>query len=464
MVPLAEGDCFIPLLLLSAILCVCRVLWCITTVCAWFLYKPNKPNPAPTYKPADNVTFLVYTTCTNAIPKSILQSWLACCVKQVIIVTEETAVDKSFEIMANKLAAEQNELRVIIAPQTDIRQRILEGINASTTDITVFADLKAIWKPYALDWILACFEDSKIGGIDMISAPAHVTDANDDRQGLKDVMKDFYTNMCNIETAASTYIDGGTTTIWESISAYRTFILKDPSFQEAFKHDLWFGKQLQDLVDAHHHIRRWMTLHGWDIQSQICKENALISYSYDQCFTKLMLDYSRSALRSDLLSLFVIRRIWSRHPYTALVMLGRMADPFVLLLISATVFAFLGKQAQQIGSINGYPLPAWTILLAYILWILLSCAIELLPHLIRQPANVVYFPFWIIFTYFIAILKLYSLCTMYATTTSPSNEERYRQDEQDRVIHHSQSHNDISSRPFYIAPYSDPIIDYLVHK
>lgn len=459
MVHLAEGDCFIPLLLLSATFCVCRGFWCMIKVYAWFLYKPHKPTPTPTYKAAQNVTILVSTTSTKMIPKPVIQCWLSCYVKQVIIVTEETAVDGSLEMIAN----EQKQLRVITMPQSDMRERFLEGIKAVTTDIIVFGDQKMTWKPSVLNWILTCFEDLKIGAVDITSASAH---EKGDFQSVWNMMERFHASVSNCEAAASTHIDGGTTTIWDSIPAYRTVILKDPSFQETFKHDLWFGKPLQGFADAKHHIWRWMITHGWNTHSQICEEeDALISRSctHDRCFVRLMLHYSRSALRSDLLSLFVTRRIWCRHPYTALVMLSGMLDPFVLLFIFATVIAFLGRQIQQLGLITAYPVPAWVILVAYILWILLSCAMELLPHFTRQPADVLYLPFWIIFIHFIAILKLYSFCTMYAI--SSTNEERYRQDKQERVIHHSQpQQNDIASRPFYISPYTDPRVDYFVHK
>ncbi|KAJ8662419.1 hypothetical protein O0I10_002113 [Lichtheimia ornata] len=459
MVHLAEGDCFIPLLLLSATFCICRSFWCMIKVYAWFLYKPNKPIPTPAYKPAQDVTILVSTTSTKMIHKPVVECWLSCYAKQVIIVTEETVVDGSFET----IASDQKQLRVITMPQADMRERILKGINAATTDIIVFADQKTTWKPSVLDWILACFEDLKIGAIDITSTSAH---ENGGSQNVWNVMERFHASVCNSEAAAATYIDGGTTTIWESIPAYRTVILKDPSFQEAFKSDVWLGKQLQNFDDAKQHIWRWMVSHGWNTRSQICEEDALISRSctHDRRFTKLMLHYSRSALRSDLLSLFVIRRIWCRHPYTALVMLSRMLDPFVLLFIFAIVIAFLGRQIEQLGSIAAYPVPAWAILVAYVLWILLSCAMELLPHFTRQLTDVLYLPFWVLFTHFIAILKLYSFCTIYATS-STTREERYRQDKQERVIHHSQSQqNDTASRPFYIPPYTDPRVDYFVHK
>lgn len=45
------------------------------------------------------------------------------------------------------------------------RLQMVAGINATTTKILVFADDDAIWKPMMLQYILACFEDLKMGGV-----------------------------------------------------------------------------------------------------------------------------------------------------------------------------------------------------------------------------------------------------------------------------------------------------------
>ncbi|KAG1769492.1 hypothetical protein EV702DRAFT_978720, partial [Suillus placidus] len=56
-------------------------------------------------------------------------------------------------------------IRVLTVPFANKWLQMAHGIKNTTTDIIVFSDDDAIWPPILLPYVLACFEDQKVGGI-----------------------------------------------------------------------------------------------------------------------------------------------------------------------------------------------------------------------------------------------------------------------------------------------------------
>lgn len=63
----------------------------------------------------------------------------------------------------------------------------------------------------------------------------------------------------------------------------------------------------------------------------------------------------------------------------------------------------------------GFHLPAWNIAISYIVWLLATRSLKLLPHLWRRPGDIVFVPVWLAFGYYFAIMKLYALATLHVT-------------------------------------------------
>ncbi len=64
---------------------------------------------------------------------------------------------------------------------------------------------------------------------------------------------------------------------------------------------------------------------------------------------------------------------------------------------------------------GGYHLPAWRIVLSYLVWLLATRTFKLLPHLWFRPRDIVYVPAYIAFGYYFAVMKLYALFTLHKT-------------------------------------------------
>ncbi|KAG2177859.1 hypothetical protein INT43_003106 [Umbelopsis isabellina] len=384
-----------------------RYLWYLIKILAWFTYRPLRPKDFPTYVPEHDVTIIVPTIDAGDEFKIAARSWLACGPKEVIIITE-TKMRGPLQELANEV--DPSRIRVLTVPRANKRLQMVAGINATTTEILVFADDDAIWKPTMLDYILACFEDLKMGGVGTCQTVHAVNPKG--HQTVWEVLAGFRLAIRNIEVAASTHIDGGVCCLSGRTAAYRTLILKDPAFQYGFTNDLWLGKYPLNSGDDKY-LTRWMVSHGWNTYIQVAPEAELFSTFKDNWrFIKQVLRWTRNTWRSDFRSLFTERYIWYRHPYVAFTMVDKIFNPITLLSGPILVCVFAITQNEHAGPTNP-PLPAWNIVISYICWLLLTRGLKLLPHLVKRPQDVIHLPAWLIFNYYFAIMKIYALFTLH---------------------------------------------------
>jgi len=261
------------------------------------------------------VTIIVPTIDAGEEFKEAAHSWLVGKPKEILIITEEKMLGPLQEL-AN--AVDPERIRVLTVPYANKRLQMSHGIKNTTTDIIVFADDDAIWPPTLLPYVLACFEDQKVGGV----GTAQRVKSVGDRMTVWEVLAAFRLTIRNIEISSSTHIDGGLPCLSGRTAAYRTVILKDPEFLHGFTHDYWLDKyQLNSGDDKF--LTRWMVSHGWSTYVQCCKEAELLSTMKPNWrFLKQVLRWTRNTWRSDMRSLFMERHIWTIHPYVAYTMVG----------------------------------------------------------------------------------------------------------------------------------------------
>ncbi|KAG0056341.1 hypothetical protein BGZ83_005460 [Gryganskiella cystojenkinii] len=375
-----------------------RYLWFLIKLVAYFFYRPMLPKSNPTYRPEYDVTIIVPTIDAGEEFKEAAHSWLVNNPKEIIIITE-TKMREPLQELANSV--DPSRIRVLTVPKANKRLQMVEGIRNTTSEIIVFADDDAIWPPTALDYILACFEDPNMGGV----GTSQTVKSVGRYQTVWEVLAGFRLTIRNIEIAASTHIDGGVCCLSGRTAAYRTCILQDPQFQYEFTHDFWLGKYPLNSGDDKF-LTRWMVFHGWNTYVQICKEAELLStFKNNWRFVKQVLRWTRNTWRSDFRSLFTERRIWSRHPYVAFTMVDKIFNPITLLSgpISVVVMAAEGK----------FHLPLWDIVISYVVWLMLTRIIKLLPHLFKRPQDVIWVPAFLIFGYYFSIMKIYALFTLH---------------------------------------------------
>ena len=423
-----------------------RYLWYLIRIVAAATYRPVPLPENPTYIASEDVTIIVPTIDAGEEFKEAANSWLVGKPKEILIITEEKMLGP-LQDLANQVDPER--IRVLTVPFANKRLQMSHGIKNTTTDIIVFADDDAIWPPTLLPYVLACFEDQKVGGVGTSQRVQSVGS----RMTVWEVLAAFRLTIRNIEIASSTHIDGGLPCLSGRTAAYRTVILKDPDFLHGFTHDYWLGKyQLNSGDDKF--LTRWMVSHGWSTYVQCCKEAELLSTMKPNWrFLKQVLRWTRNTWRSDLRSLFMERYVWTAHPYVAytMVIIFRM---LLYLKFRLTRFSLSGGQNLQssyasrramsriILDVQEYPprrewwlssslvvsnltellynsnflirsLSFRNILLSYFVWLSATRTLKLLPHLWHNPEHIIYVPAFIIFGYYFAIMKIYALCTLH---------------------------------------------------
>jgi len=384
-----------------------RYLWFFIRLAASLTYRPIPLPENPTYVANEDVTIIVPTIDAGEEFKDAARSWLKGKPKEILIITEEK-MRGPLQDLANQV--DPDIIRVLTVPFANKRLQMSHGIKNTTTDIIVFADDDAIWPPTLLPYVLACFEDQQVGGVGTSQRVQPVGD----RMNVWEVLAAFRLTIRNIEIASSTHIDGGIPCLSGRTAAYRTVILKDPDFLHGFTHDYWLGKyQLNSGDDKF--LTRWMVSHGWSTYVQCCPEAELLSTMKPNWrFLKQVLRWTRNTWRSDLRSLFTERYVWRSHPYVAYTMVDKLFNPFTLLAGPCLVSVVIYKSTLPLDE-GGYRLVWWNVLCSWLVWLLATRTLKLLPHLWKRPQDVIHVPAFILFGYYFSVMKLYALCTLHET-------------------------------------------------
>jgi cellulose synthase/poly-beta-1,6-N-acetylglucosamine synthase-like glycosyltransferase len=374
-----------------------RYIWYLIKIAGWLMYRPIKPKLHPKYISSRDVTIVVPTIDAGEEFIEAAHSWLVNKPKEILIITEEK-MKGPLQELAQKVDPER--IRVLTVGKANKRVQMVEGIKNTHTDILVFADDDAIWRPDLLRWVLACYEDDLMGGV----GTQQRVKCMGKRLTVWEVLAAFRLTQRNIEIAASCHIDNGICCLSGRTAAYRTCILKDPAFMHGFTNDFWLGKYPLNSGDDKF-LTRWMVSHGWKMWAQVCNEAELLSTFKDNWrFLKQVLRWTRNTWRSDFRSLFTERFIWTRHPYTAFSMIDKFFSPFTLLSGPVTI---------TYACVKGYPLPIWVIVISYLVWLMITRALKLIPHWLQRPQDIIHIPAWILFSYYFVIMKIYALFTLH---------------------------------------------------
>ncbi len=203
------------------------------------------------------------------------------------------------------MSMKTSRIRVLSRPHANKRRQMCCAIPEVQTKITVFADDDVTWPEKILPWILAPFENSRIGGVGTSQRLRRREHPN-----LWDFLGALYLERRNFDISATSHIDGGIPCLSGRTVAYRTDILQDPDFTYGFTHERWLHRY-QLNADDDNFITRWMLSHGWDTHVQYCKEAEVqTTLEGNSNFLKQCLRWARSNWRSNLTSMFRERYVW----------------------------------------------------------------------------------------------------------------------------------------------------------
>lgn len=239
---------------------VARYLRTIVGIFTWNCYKPKPVFEKPAYR-SDDVTVVVPTTFKH--PGELVQCLrgiVACSPAAILVVTSHANVDLVKTCCA--LNSFGDKVKVLGVLQLNKRKQMLRALKEVKTDITVFADDDVFWPHNYLDYLLAIFEDPKVG-------------AGGTRQRVRrnrgSVNLWNFLGICYLErrvwnNITTNAIDGSISTLSGRTAAYRTEILKTKAFAFYFENDSWLGRKLNSDDDKC--LTRYVYAHGWQIALQ----------------------------------------------------------------------------------------------------------------------------------------------------------------------------------------------------
>ena len=356
----------------------------------WLMWLAKRI-PALFYRPIENdydCSATIVTPVYNEDPalfRRAIDSWIANRPDRIIAVVDVT------DTTCMEIARSYAEVDVIPIDVPGKRPALAAGVDAATTDIVVLVDSDVIWEPDVLRKLKMPFADPQIGGV---GTRQHMYPTDGVRPTIWERLADIYLDIrYSDEVPATTRWGRAVSCLSGRTAAYRTTLLQ--RLREPFLHETFNGMPCMSGDD-----KRYTCLilqNGYRTWNQL---NARVYSTFNprfRGFIKQRIRWSRNSFRSDLRALWQ-GWVW-RYPYLAVMLIDKTIAPFTLLLgpIVLAVSIAVGN---------------WRLVAALLIWWLLSRTIKILPHLRRRPADLLIVPIFIGVTYYMSLVKTYSLFTL----------------------------------------------------
>lgn len=198
---------------------------------------------------------------------------------------------------------DDTRLKVLDSKVANKRSQLCNAITSVQTKITILADDDVTWPKTIIQWILAPFEDSRIGSVGVCQRVTRYRNA-DLITRCWNWLGECYIHRRNFENSASHFYDGGTSCMSGRTHAVRSHILTDQLFIDGMRHEKW-GK-LNLSADDDNFITRWLVRHGWKTCIQYHPECTVeTTLEANSKFLAQCLRWARSNWRSNYTTLFI---------------------------------------------------------------------------------------------------------------------------------------------------------------
>lgn len=238
-----------------------------------------------------------------------LESIIACKPYELILVTTVGKVEALKKLADALKESGFPNIRVLCTPIANKRLQVCKALPKVLTSITIMADDDVTWPPKLIPWILAPFEDPKIGGVGTCQRVKRVWTGPWSTR-IFNWLGAAYIERRNFEISATHNIDGGTSCMSGRTGAYRSEILQSHDFLDGFQTERW-GKFILN-ADDDNFVTRWLVSHQWKTWVQYERE-CEIETTLENGFTFLYQcsRWARSNWRSNWTSLVVEKYVWT---------------------------------------------------------------------------------------------------------------------------------------------------------
>jgi hypothetical protein len=301
--------------------------------------------------------------------RSSLESILACKPAKLILVTtwnKYKALSRVVATLRMPDAASPVEIDVLHVDKANKRWQVCKALEDDhvKTAITVMADDDVEWPSTLMPWLLAPFEDDRMGGVGTCQRVKRVD--GDLMTRIFNWLGAAYIERRNFEISATHNIDGGTSCMSGRTGAYRTEILKSDGFLMNFKNEKW-GRYILN-ADDDNFMTRWLVAHQWKTWIQYepdCEIETTLENS--TMFLYQCLRWARSNWRSNWTSLVHDRYVLT---YVTLAFAPHtISDPyancFQILQSTAVVHLHAAYGDFHLAGLRGRPASALLVLVGY---------------------------------------------------------------------------------------------------
>jgi Glycosyltransferase like family 2 len=378
---------------------------------SWLMYTPYRGPGEPSITAGDVTVVLPTVGDLDDEFVECIQSILDTHPNKIVVVTIDSKVARARDVCN---AINQEKIVVLsVGPQGNKRRQVICGVQQAKTRITVLADDHVFWPRDFLRSALAPFEGCCIG----IVGTAKRVRRTQGRFGFPDFLNYIaciYLERHNFECTASSNIDGGVFVISGRTVLLRTAIIKDPNFAKAYLNEYWLRGLIGPLnADDDNFITRLMVNQGWKAVFQndpeAVMETSLGTYGGWKKFRGQLDRWARTSWRSSYTTLFVDRVVWQTQRWSAYAVHLSALVNLAFFYESALFYTLYRADLPNWVSRNLLDKNSSFVLLGIILFA--SKLIKPFPHLWRNPRDLVYLPFGVLFGYWHSWVKLWALMT-----------------------------------------------------
>ncbi|KAF2808164.1 uncharacterized protein BDZ99DRAFT_390476 [Mytilinidion resinicola] len=372
------------------------------------LYRPVQPSDDPSVTSRD-MTVIIPTVAVD-IPqlRDTLGSALLLDAYEIFLVTTD-ACFKRVSRMVEDMGSPK-KVRMLSVAQANKRRQMSRAIPEVQTRITLLLD-DDVWLPEKFTkWILAPFEDERVGG-----AGTNQRLRRKDPWNIWEFLGASYLVRRNFDCTACNYMDGGLPCLSGRAVAYRSEILQDPHFTHGFNHETWRRGHFLN-ADDDNFITRWLFTHDWKIKFQNHRECEVeTTLENDSKYLKQCLRWVRSNWRSNITSL-KDGNMWRKYPWSLYAVFQTTVTQWAF-LYDVLLFWTFNRTLADLGcdaAANAWrPGLLWALFAAHYLF---SKTIKYIPHLLRNPGDIMYLPVSILFGFYHNTIKFQGLLTLKETT------------------------------------------------
>ncbi|TVY14933.1 hypothetical protein LARI1_G008374 [Lachnellula arida] len=372
----------------------------------------------PSYTSKD-ITVIIPTIHNNFEElRESLQSILACQPYELLLVTTS---DKYQRLLAFVKTLEVSNIRVSHVPIANKRIQVCEAIPMVKTALIIMADDDVTWPRTILPWLLAPFEDSKIGGVGPCQRVKRIRSGHPLMERIYNWLGAAYIERRNFEISATHGLDGGTSCMSGRTCAFRSEILQSPLFLDGFKTERWGKFQLN--ADDDNFVTRWLVSNQWKTWIQYNKECEIeTTLENDVKFLYQCSRWARSNWRSNYTSLITERHVWTdytatfannqkrQQPWSTYALHIATFTSLSFLFDPLIIFLTFQATARWSSELQLYAV------FAQLFWMSITKWVKLVGLFMREPSDMIFLPVSIIFGYLHGIIKLYALFTLRHTS------------------------------------------------